>query len=247
MPFVMAGSIGERKHAVLRTTMPGHDERHSLHGAKKIPAAIDGRESRQELFLLLLEVIVHAGAQRSEPVAVGCAGDDEVAVVEIDIEIFDLGAPVLGEAEFGADARGPADIGVRFRLAKKALAAQFAERQTRGAVEEDVVEGIAATAAHGAEPGIGKLPGRERILGAGRLDVALDAEHPWTGLPVVAGLHAALESRRLGRVVVDRAPAIAEIAAEIGTCPAIGIERLIDGVGSAVRQVPISAAISAIA
>src|ERR1700692_2356585 len=129
----------------------GHDVR-DFFGYKKIPAAIDGRESRQELFLLLLEVIVHAGAQRSEPVAVRCAGNDEVAVGEVDIEIFDLSAPVLGEAEFGADARGKAEIGVGFRQAKR-LAAQFAERQARGAVEEDVVEGIAATATHGAEPG----------------------------------------------------------------------------------------------
>src|SRR5438477_579669 len=38
------------------------------------------------------------------------ARNDEVAAGEIDIEIFDLGAPVRRKAELGADARRPADI-----------------------------------------------------------------------------------------------------------------------------------------
>src|ERR1700674_5870042 len=139
-------------------------------------------------------MIVDAGAQRAEPVAVRYAGNGEVAVVEIDVEIFDLGAPVLGEAEFGPDAGGPARRGMGFRQAE-GFAAQFAERQTPGAVEEDIAEGIAGPAAHCAEPRIGELPGRKCIVGAGGLDVAFEAEHPWTPLPVVAGLNAALKTR----------------------------------------------------
>src|SRR5262249_29235502 len=47
------------------------------------------------------------------------------------------------------------------------------------------------------------------------------------------------EAAWLGRVAVNRAPLIAEDAAEIGARPAIGVERLVDGVGRtpAVRQV----------
>src|SRR5229473_4242246 len=46
------------------------------------------------IVFLFSEVIVHTGAHQAEPVTVRRAGDDEVAVGEIDIEIFDLGAPV---------------------------------------------------------------------------------------------------------------------------------------------------------
>src|ERR1019366_375059 len=113
------------------------------------------------------------------------------------------------------------------------LAAQFAERQTAGAVKQDVAESIAGPAAHGAKPRVREFPGSKGIFSAGSLDVAFDTEHPRTGLPVVAALDAAGETRRLGRTVVDGAPGIAEIGAEIGTGPAIDIERLIDGVGGA--------------
>src|SRR4051794_32060295 len=125
-------------------------------------------------------MIVHAGAQHAEPVAVGGAGDAEGAVGEIDVEIFDFRAPVRGETEFGADAGGPARIGMGFRKTER-LATQLAEGQTAGAVEQDVAESIAGTAPHGAEPGVRELPGRKRILSPARLDVAFNAEHPWTG------------------------------------------------------------------
>src|ERR1700679_3493706 len=121
----------------------------------------------------------------------------------------------------------------------KGLALQLAEGETRGAVEYDVVEGITGPAAHGAKPRIGEFPGRKGIGRAGGLKVAFDAEHPWTVLPVVAGLHAAHETGRLGRIVVDRTPVPADIAAEIGPGPAVHIELLIDGIGRArsVRQI----------
>src|ERR1700730_15179270 len=104
-----------------------------------------------DIFLLLLEVIVDAGAQQPEAVTVRQPGAGEVLVGEIDVEIFDLGAPVRGEAESGADTGGPARGGVGFRQAE-GLGAQFAERQTAGAVEQNIVEGIAGAAAQRAEP-----------------------------------------------------------------------------------------------
>src|SRR4030088_85298 len=67
---------------------------------------------RPRRFLLLSEVIIDARADHSETVTVRHAGDGEVAIGEIDVKIFDLGAPVLRETEFGAGADGPAGIGV---------------------------------------------------------------------------------------------------------------------------------------
>src|SRR2546430_13153879 len=123
--------------------------------AKKIP----GRGGCGKIFFLLLsEAIVDAGAQHSEPVTVRHAGNGEVVVGEIDIEIFDLGAPVRREAEFRADARGPASAGVGFRQSE-CLTAQLAERQTAGAEQQNVAEGVAGAAAHRAEPRVRELPG----------------------------------------------------------------------------------------
>src|SRR6266480_774695 len=192
---------------------------------KKIPAARRPGGCDRTFSCLLSEVIVEAGAQRSEPGAVGYAGTGEIAVGEIDVEIFDLGGPVVGKAVFDADACGPARVDVALREMAECLGPQFAECQAAGAIDQEIVENIARPAAHRAEPRIGELPGREGIIGAGSLDVAFEAEHPrtqrTTRLPVVAGLNAADETRRPGRVVLDRAPGIAEVAAEIGAGPAI--------------------------
>src|ERR1700694_1844883 len=124
-------------------------------------------------------------------------GDREAAVGEIHIEIFDLGAPVRGKPELRTGARGPARVGAGLREAK-GLAAQFAERQTGGAIEQDIVERIAGAATQGAEPRVREFPGRESVFRAGGLDVAFDAENPQTGLPVVASLRAARQARRPG-------------------------------------------------
>src|SRR6185437_13659436 len=157
-------------------------------------------------------------------------------------EIFDLGAPSRGEAEFAADAGRPAGGGMGFRQAES-LAGQFTECQTAGAIEQHIVDRIADPAAHRSEPRIGELPRRKGIVSGARLQVTLDAEHPGTltGLPVVTGLHAARKTRRAGRIVVDRAPGIAEIAAEIGAGPAIAVGGLVDG-GERARSVGKSAA-----
>src|ERR1700742_1793312 len=171
-------------------------------------------------------MIVHAGAHHAELRTVAGAGDAEAIVGQIDKEIFDLSAPVRSNAEFTADAEGPANIGVGFRQAE-GLAVRFAERQTASAVEQDVAEGVADPAARRSKPGVGELPGRERIFGTADLDVAFHAEHQRTRLPIVAALDTALQARRIGRIVVDRAPGPAEIGAEVRTRPAIGIERLV--------------------
>ena len=97
--------------------------------------------------------------------------------------------------------------------------AQFAEGQTARAEEQDVVERETGATANRTEPGVGKFPRREGLFGAGRLDVAFETEYPGAPglLPIVPSLNAARDSRRLGRIVVDRTPGIAEVAAEIGT------------------------------
>src|SRR5207237_1558316 len=102
--------------------------------------------------------------------------------------------------------------------------------ETAGAEEQDVVERVTGAAANRAEPGIGKFPRREGFFGAGRLDVAFETEHPRSILPIITGLDTADEAGRLGRIVGDRTPGIAEVAAEIGAGPAIGVERLVDGI-----------------
>src|SRR5690349_3514777 len=97
-------------------------------------------------------MIVHAGAERAEAVAVRRVGDgDELAAGEIDIEIFDLGAPVRREPNLGAEARGPARRGMRLRK-PEGLAGQFPESEAAGAVEQHVADGIAGAAAQRAEP-----------------------------------------------------------------------------------------------
>src|SRR5215467_1040388 len=99
-----------------------------------------------------------------------------------------------------------------FRRQAERLAAQTAEGETRGPVEQDVVEAVADATAHRAEPGIGKFPRREGIVGACRLQVAFDAEDPGAALllPVVAGGDAAVEAARPGRIAIDRSPFITE-------------------------------------
>src|ERR1700751_2919789 len=123
-----------------------------------------------------------------------------MALRQIDIEIFDLGGPVLRDAEFDADASGPARSGMGLRQAE-GLSGQLAKGEACGAVEQDVVEGVAGTATQRAEPGVGEFPGREGVVGAAQLDVALDAEHPTSALPIVTRLSPADETRRFGRIV----------------------------------------------
>ena len=50
-------------------------------------------------------MVVHAGADQAELITIRHPGEREAAVGEIDVEIFDLGGPVLRQAELGADAK----------------------------------------------------------------------------------------------------------------------------------------------
>src|SRR5689334_19840285 len=165
---------------------------------------------------LFSEAIVHAGSDQAEAVAVRRARHDEVVVGQIDIEIFDLGAPILIKGHLGAGAERPARVGMGFRQTEGG-GAQFAEGDTAGAEEQDVAERVAGATPNRAEPGVGEFPRREGIVGAGYLDVAFEAEHKWSVVEIITRLHAADETGRLGRTVCDRSPGIAEIAAEIET------------------------------
>src|SRR5262245_31755889 len=122
---------------------------------------------------LFSEAIVHTGPYQAEPVAIRRPCNDEVAVGEIDIEVFDLRAPVRGKGHLGARAERPARIGMRFRQAE-GRGAQFAEGKTAGAEEHHIVETVTDAAAHRAEPRIGKFPRRKGLFGARRLNVALE-------------------------------------------------------------------------
>src|ERR1700727_3299757 len=110
---------------------------------------------------------------------------------------------------------------MRLGKATERLPAQLPKGETGGAVEQDIVEGVTGAAANGAKPGVGEFPRRKRVGSAVALKVAFNTEHPGAILPVVAGLHAANEAGRLGRIIVDRAPIPADIAADIGTSPAV--------------------------
>ena len=116
---------------------------------------------------------------------------------------------------------------------------QFAEGDTARAEKQYVVERVTGAAANRAEPGIGKFPRREGFFGAGRLDVAFETEHPLPVLPIIAGLDTAHETGRLGRVVCDRTPGIADVGAEIGTGPAIGTVQRLGGCQRRARSVEV--------
>ena len=77
---------------------------------------------------------------------------------------------------------------------------------------QHIADGDAGAAAQRAEPGIGELPRRESVFGAGQIDIGLDAVDEIAVLPVEAGLDAAGDAGRLGRIVADRAPFVAERA-----------------------------------
>src|SRR5262249_46183229 len=133
--------------------------------------------------------------------------------------------PVLRESHLSAEPGRPAEAGMAFRWSEGGTAGQFAVGQSGTAEEQQVVDGEAGASACGAEPRIGKLPGRERIVGAGQAEIGLPAKDKVADLPVKSRLDAAGCSARPGRIVVDTAPFIAERRAEIGSGPGEGIGR----------------------
>src|SRR5262249_59060330 len=105
-------------------------------------------------------MIVHAGTHHAGAVAVRDSGDGKRALGEVDIEIFDLGAPVRRETNFGTEAGSPADGGMAFGETE-GLAIELAKGETGGAIEQHVAEGVTAAARHPAETGIGEPPAPE--------------------------------------------------------------------------------------
>src|SRR5262249_49455905 len=71
----------------------------------------------------------------------------------------------------------------------------------------------------------------KRVTCSSQFEIALDAEHPRAALEIVTTLDTTGDAGRLGRIVGDRTPIIAEIAAEIRSGPAEGVERLVHRVG----------------
>src|SRR5688500_11330120 len=97
---------------------------------------------------------------------------------------------------------------------------QAAIGETRGAVDEDVVEGDSGAAAQHTKPEVRELPCPEPVVGTGNLQIGFDAVHKLASLPRVTDLNAAIETRRIGAAATNAAPLITEIGADIGTRPA---------------------------
>src|ERR1041384_4582700 len=111
-----------------------------------------------------------------------CVGaSDGAAAAEIDVEIFDLGAPRTIEGVFEAAADGPAGLGVAGAADAADVVLDVADGKTAGHVRHEAVNCVAKPAAHGAEPGILGFAGQAATGAAAfdptGVDVAFDAEH----------------------------------------------------------------------
>ena len=125
---------------------------------------------------------------------IGAAAGVEAA--EIDVEIFDLGAPVAQEGVFEAAADGPAELvaGCRGRDAANGVvvALTSAVGAAAGDVRQPAIEGIADPAAEGGEPVVRGLAGDnardagDAALHVGPAEVAFEAVDDRAGLIVVA-------------------------------------------------------------
>ncbi len=139
--------------------------------------------------------IVDAGAAdvARERYLVGnrAAGDAAIEVAEIDVEIFGLQAPWLLTANSTpAPAVQPALVSSE-TLTPGESRLHVADREAAGDVGQEAIEGVAGARACSAEPVIAGLAARRAAVeraavDVGPIEVALDAEHPRSGLPVVA-------------------------------------------------------------
>lgn len=145
----------------------------------------------------------------------------KLVIGEIEIEPFRFGRPVLREANFGADARGPAEAGVAFRRIPECDAGELAVSETCGAEDQHIIDCDAGAPARSAEPRVRKLPRRECIFGCGQADVRLAAIDQIAILPVEAGFKPAGNAVRTRWIVVDAAPFIAEGGADIRSGPSV--------------------------
>src|SRR5271165_3724131 len=116
---------------------------------------------------------------------------------EIDEQILGAGAQVPREPDLNAGADRPAAENVVLGETEIVQLA-FAVGQAAGPIEENVVQRIAETRPHRAEPGIGEfVRGKGAVVRAGELEVGFAAYHDLAELPVVATLHAARDAARL--------------------------------------------------
>jgi hypothetical protein len=76
-----------------------------------------------------------------------------------------------------------------------------------------------------AEPWIGKLPRRERVIGGRKVEVGFAAIDKIAILPIKAAFEAARDATRMGRIVLNVAPFISQRRSQIRSSPAEGVRR----------------------
>src|ERR1019366_7124900 len=166
-------------------------------------------------------------------------GAHESGRAEIDVEIFDLGAPIAVDAVFQAGAGGPAYIGVGGR-AGRLHRLDVTVGDSAGDIRQPAIKRVADPCARRADPALLGLALAAAIggtdaprAGSAALDahpvgISFDAEHDGTGLPIVAELSAdhsagSIEISRIHancRVTPTRlAPGVAAIDAGVEAGP----------------------------
>src|ERR1043166_840812 len=117
-------------------------------GFAALNPSYDVLASEAEIDAAAHQVVVEAHIVGRRAAAVHVA----VEAAEIDVEIFDLGAPVAGERVLDAASGGPADLRVGLTGESGRRRLDVAERGTAGHVRQEIAERIADAAARGAEP-----------------------------------------------------------------------------------------------
>src|SRR5262249_18646958 len=134
-------------------------------------------------------VRMHAIRARGDQARVGRA--IHAAVAEIDIEIFDLGRPIIGERPLDTAAGSPAGLSVgRLNAVKGSL--YVGKRAAPREIEQDAIRGITGAAAHSRQPIVAGLAlAAERTnagcgagIDCGIVPIAFDAEHKCAGLEI---------------------------------------------------------------
>src|ERR1700731_4686482 len=99
--------------------------------------------SKSEIDAATHQIVVEADVVGRRAAAVHIA----VEAAEIDVEIFELGAPVAGERVLDAAAGGPADLRVGLTREAGRARVDVADRETAGHVRQEVAERVADAAA----------------------------------------------------------------------------------------------------
>src|SRR5690349_17977494 len=91
------------------------------------------------------ELVVHAaaddvGLERDVERIAARAGRVAIGPAEIDIEIFELGGPVVDEGVFQPAAEGPADLGLAEAAEARDRALDLAERRAAGEIGQETIE-----------------------------------------------------------------------------------------------------------